>query len=38
MVKLAEVAELVGKKVEYPKSKSTQTRFDRRCLTLYLYA
>ena len=34
--KLAELAEQLGKMVEHPKSMSTQPRFARRCVTLYI--
>ena len=34
--KLAELAEQLGKMVEHPKSKSTQPRFARRCVDLYV--
>ena len=35
--KLAELAEHLGKMVEHPKPKSTQPRFARRCVTLYVF-
>ena len=34
--KLAELAKQLGKMVEHPKSKSTQPRFARICVTLYI--
>ena len=34
--KLAELSEQLGKMVEHPKSKSTQPRFARRWVTLYM--
>ena len=34
--KLAELAEQLAKMVEHPKSKSTQSRFDWGCFTLYI--
>ena len=36
--KLAELAEQLGKMVEHPKSKSTQLRLAKRCVTRYQHS